>query len=431
MPDIAYRLAAGGPLAAPGRNEVPPYAPKALDWPTVSARHDAPDPWADTHSISHPFETATAYVLNRILAVGKEQPAPRPIPAAQPPPTASGPGPPATFTFPFIRTPAAKAALTGALIGSPDGLAQLQSYFDEAIGDDAEIRLRAEYLIRNLQDASPAADLDMIVSAGNRIADAAAKAAATGYVVPVTELDGFALPKEDKGWDLGARPKNAYLGFKRVGADSEWLVGPMRRLASLRLGHTVFADGIENLDGFVSSLPQGDYRIYIMAREPEARLLDAKPFGDKYTANGVEQRIVAVTAEGPRYIGRLTQHGILRETRNPGPDPLADIKVAGPPRGVMLVGRAHVEGTTLRLGFHGPRGPAKPDTLAEDYEGHIIFGAVTAGYHNTLGSYKVDREGHIRDVRIHFADASQKGRGGALVPGRSASPRPVPPRRWC
>lgn len=59
--------------------------------------------------------------------------------------------------------------------------------------------------------------------------------------------------------------------------------------------------------------------------------------------------------------------------------------------------------------------------IEQDYHGSITFMGETAGYRNTLGSYKIDSSGSFYDVKIHFANASQIGSGGELVPGVSTS----------
>ena len=56
-----------------------------------------------------------------------------------------------------------------------------------------------------------------------------------------------------------------------------------------------------------------------------------------------------------------------------------------------------------------------------DYEGSIVFEGETAGYRNTLGSYKIDENGDIIDVVFHFTNASSNGSGGTLTPGVSSS----------
>ncbi|MCJ8294205.1 MAG: DUF4114 domain-containing protein [Colwellia sp.] len=56
-----------------------------------------------------------------------------------------------------------------------------------------------------------------------------------------------------------------------------------------------------------------------------------------------------------------------------------------------------------------------------DYEGRIVFEGESAGYKNTLGSYKIDENGDITDVVFHFINASSNGSGGTLTPGVSTS----------
>ena len=60
-------------------------------------------------------------------------------------------------------------------------------------------------------------------------------------------------------------------------------------------------------------------------------------------------------------------------------------------------------------------------TITEDYAGRVIFDGETAGYRNSLGSYKLDENGKMYDVQMHFANASLQGSGGDLVAGESAS----------
>lgn len=60
-------------------------------------------------------------------------------------------------------------------------------------------------------------------------------------------------------------------------------------------------------------------------------------------------------------------------------------------------------------------------TITEDYQGQVIFEGETAGYRNSLGSYKVDENGNIYDVQFHFANASLQGSGGDLIGGVSSS----------
>ena len=74
----------------------------------------------------------------------------------------------------------------------------------------------------------------------------------------------------------------------------------------------------------------------------------------------------------------------------------------------------------------GSGGPSYVDltnfTIAEDYQGQVIFNSESAGYRNSLGSYKVDGDGNIYDVQFHFLNASLQGSGGDLIGGVSSSP---------
>ena len=75
--------------------------------------------------------------------------------------------------------------------------------------------------------------------------------------------------------------------------------------------------------------------------------------------------------------------------------------------------------------LYGGGGPTYIDlpqlTVSEDYAGRVIFEGETAGYRNSLGSYKVDADGLIYDVTMHFPNASLQGSGGDLTAGVSES----------
>ncbi len=60
-------------------------------------------------------------------------------------------------------------------------------------------------------------------------------------------------------------------------------------------------------------------------------------------------------------------------------------------------------------------------TMGSDYTGSVTFEFESAGYRNTLGSYKVDDDGTITDIQIHFPNASLQYSGGDLISGVSSS----------
>ncbi len=58
--------------------------------------------------------------------------------------------------------------------------------------------------------------------------------------------------------------------------------------------------------------------------------------------------------------------------------------------------------------------------IAENVQAKITFEGETAGYKNVLGMYKIGADGKMSDVKIVFANASEKGSGGDLVKGVSS-----------
>jgi serralysin len=57
--------------------------------------------------------------------------------------------------------------------------------------------------------------------------------------------------------------------------------------------------------------------------------------------------------------------------------------------------------------------------IIEDKAATITFQGESAGYQNTFGIYKVDKDGNFTSVQVVFPNASLKGSGGELIAGRS------------
>jgi Ca2+-binding RTX toxin-like protein len=57
--------------------------------------------------------------------------------------------------------------------------------------------------------------------------------------------------------------------------------------------------------------------------------------------------------------------------------------------------------------------------IQENVVAKITFQSESAGYQNSLGLYKIDANGVVKEVDILFANASAKGDGGNLLPGQS------------
>ncbi|MEL6622694.1 MAG: calcium-binding protein [Pseudomonadota bacterium] len=58
--------------------------------------------------------------------------------------------------------------------------------------------------------------------------------------------------------------------------------------------------------------------------------------------------------------------------------------------------------------------------ISQSGQATVTFNGESAGFKNTLGVYKIDDDGSIRDVDILFANASLKGSGGDLISGESS-----------
>ncbi len=87
-------------------------------------------------------------------------------------------------------------------------------------------------------------------------------------------------------------------------------------------------------------------------------------------------------------------------------------------------GNDEIHGNSGNDTLYGSGGPSFVDlsafNITHDYEGSVIFQSESAGYRNSLGSYKVSAEGLITDVQFHFPNASLPGSGGNTQSGTAS-----------
>ena len=87
-------------------------------------------------------------------------------------------------------------------------------------------------------------------------------------------------------------------------------------------------------------------------------------------------------------------------------------------------GNDEIHGNSGNDTLYGSGGPSFVNlsafNITEDYEGSVIFQSESAGYKNSLGSYKVSAEGLITDVQFHFPNASLPGSGGNTQSGTTS-----------
>jgi serralysin len=88
-------------------------------------------------------------------------------------------------------------------------------------------------------------------------------------------------------------------------------------------------------------------------------------------------------------------------------------------------GNDEIHGDSGNDTLYGSGGPSFVDLsafkIANDYEGSVIFQSESAGYRNSLGSYKVSAEGLITEVQFHFPNASLPGSGGNTQSGTTSA----------
>ena len=87
-------------------------------------------------------------------------------------------------------------------------------------------------------------------------------------------------------------------------------------------------------------------------------------------------------------------------------------------------GNDEIYGNSGNDTLYGSGGPSFVDLsafeIANDYAGSVIFQSESAGYRNSLGSYKVSAEGLITEVQFHFPNASLPGSGGNTQSGTAS-----------
>jgi hypothetical protein len=152
-----------------------------------------------------------------------------------------------------------------------ENLRRLRGYFDEAGGNRDRIVARAARLIQSLSAHEEGADAVL------RVAAVASLALRTGNMSDVPFDRAYRLPRGAIGWDFGAEGAPVHAGFTPIAPDGVTLNGDFPPESVTIPGTTAISDGINGLDSFESSLPNGLYRILIVAEPSGAGNLGDSP----------------------------------------------------------------------------------------------------------------------------------------------------------
>ncbi|WP_417461834.1 hypothetical protein [Kordiimonas sp.] len=197
-------------------------------------------------------------------------------------------------TFPTVTL---EEAVEGALSVDEWGFQVVQSYLNQAMGDDEALKVRMEALLEKIEEAAGDYDLATISDAANLIIEAGARTHWTAFMAPFVLDENFKLTEGAMGWDLGPSSREPYDKFTRVGADSKMLVGDGMEDEAATAGPSILANGVRNVEHFVASnIPNGRYRVVILtAPRPNGRS-PLYPFGVDVKRNGGNVNMVDTRA---------------------------------------------------------------------------------------------------------------------------------------
>ncbi|MEQ8387129.1 MAG: hypothetical protein RLP16_02270 [Alphaproteobacteria bacterium] len=186
--------------------------------------------------------------------------------------------------------PVPPAALTGALSGSEDGMALVDSYLRQGEASPKVVARRARQLLLALKDAG--GNAEQVTAAVSRVAQVAATGLSSSRVIQVGVERDFRPREGTFAFDFGPPDAPAAAGFERIAAND-----PRIRLnaeggsAIRRPGEgSVLDDGIIGLEGFKVALKNGTYRLVLLTEDIGDPTLFA-PFGSGIRVNGVPIRI--------------------------------------------------------------------------------------------------------------------------------------------
>lgn len=197
-------------------------------------------------------------------------------------------------TFPTVTL---EEAVEGALAVDEWGFQVVQSYLNQAMGDDEALKARMESLLTKIEEAAGDYDLATISDAANLIIEAGARTHWTAFMAPFVLDENFKLTEGAMGWDLGPSTREPYDKFTRVAADNKMLVGEGMEDEGSDGGPSILSNGVRNVESFVASnIPNGRYRVVILtAPRPNGRS-PLYPFGVDVKRNGGNVNVVDTRA---------------------------------------------------------------------------------------------------------------------------------------
>ncbi|MGD8325828.1 MAG: hypothetical protein PVF65_02835 [Sphingomonadales bacterium] len=200
-------------------------------------------------------------------------------------------------------------ALQGAIAGTEDGLDQLQAFMDATAGDLDELRYRAEALLNALSKTNIANNFILVADTANRILESAINSAQSGYIMPAYISPDFKLNDKQTGWDFGSRDKNAFNSFSRIGEDSTLVSGDEIQALEGLNEEALTNNALIGVKGFYPELPDGSYRLFLLAPAKFEGNDIAHPFGTEVRLSGGRIKIQDLRHADPPIWGRFSIDG--------------------------------------------------------------------------------------------------------------------------
>ena len=211
-------------------------------------------------------------------------------------------------TFPTVSL---DEAAEGALSVDEWGFQVVQSYLNQALGDDEALKMRMSALIERLEAMASDYDLGTLSDAANLIIEAGARAHWSAFMSPFVLDKSFKLQEDAIGWDFGPSDLQPYDKFTRVGANSEMLQGEHKSDEGNVDGASILRNGVRNVEQFVASgLKNGMYRVVILTAPRFNGASPLYPFGVDFKRNGGKVNMVDTRATDDLVpVMRLTENG--------------------------------------------------------------------------------------------------------------------------
>ncbi len=323
--------------------------------------------------------------------------------------------------------------------GKLENLDKLKEFFEKDRPAREEIIRDAQQLIQTLPQNETAGD------AAWRIAAIASLATSAGQLSSLRISDDYKLSDGAVGWDFGATGSPIQHGFTPVTPETLKLGGAEGNFESVN-GATALTDGINAPAGFKTSLPNGMYRILIVADAAADNGDGQNPFGNGIKINGAPIGANDVAGTAPK-----TSRSLSGESGDKVAA-LDNTAVAKTAQGLGIEGWVIVRDGNLEIDFAGlPKNrlisaivaepidldkmeltPAIADALATAFSGLDPAAGPDSprgGFSSRGGSAGTSQASGGASAGASGGSAGNGGAGRTAAPAPAARTAPAPTRR--